>query len=86
MIEDILVAEFIVDEFQCDFDAGGEFDCEFVNGVRNSDYEGSYTVTPTEQTQTLPTGNRLLGQDIIVNPIPSNYGLITWDGSKITVS
>ena len=84
--EDYLVAEFIVDEFQCDFDAGGQFDCEFVNGVKEADYEGSYSVTPTEQTQTLQTANKLLGQDITVNPISSNYGLITWDGVKLTVS
>ena len=29
---------------------------------------------------------RVLAQDIVVNPIPSNYGLITYDGSTITVS
>ena len=85
--EDFLVADFqIVDEFQCDFNIRSEFDCEFDNGIKNSDYEGSYTVTPTEQTQTLQTTSKLLGQDITINPIPSNYGLITWDGTRLTVS
>ena len=49
-------------------------------------YTGDYTITPSAQTQTLPTENRQLTGNIIVNPIPSNYGLITWDGSTITVS
>lgn len=50
------------------------------------DYEGSYTVTPTQSTQTLPTADKNLAYDITVNPIPSNYGLITWNGSVLTVS
>lgn len=49
-------------------------------------YSGAYTVTPTEEEQVLSTENRTLVQDIVVNPIPNNYGLITWDGSAITVS
>ena len=49
-------------------------------------YEGSYTVTPSSQTQTLSTMNMTLLNDITVNPIPSNYGLITYDGTIITVS
>ena len=49
-------------------------------------YDGVYEVTPSEQEQVLRTGLRALSQDIVVNPIPSNYGLITYDGSAITVS
>lgn len=49
-------------------------------------YEGSYFVTPTRETQTLPTRNKVLLDDIEVAPIPDNYGLITWDGSTLTVS
>lgn len=49
-------------------------------------YEGSYEVTPTQSTQILNTENRSTMQDIVINPIPSNYGLITWDGLVLTVS
>lgn len=49
-------------------------------------YEGQTTVTPTQETQVLQTAGLVVSQNIIVNPIPSNYGLITWDGSTITVS
>lgn len=52
----------------------------------NQIYDGPYEVTPTSETQILQTENKKLEQDIVVNPIPSNYGLITWNGSVITVS
>ena len=49
-------------------------------------YDGAVSVTPSAETQTLRTENKSLMSDIIINPIPNNYGLITWDGSTITVS
>lgn len=49
-------------------------------------YTGTYTVTPTMTTQILATAGRMLNEDITVNPIPSNYGLITYNGGIITVS
>ena len=49
-------------------------------------YEGPYTVTPSQETQTLSTERKISARDIIINPIPSCYGLITWDGSVLTVS
>lgn len=49
-------------------------------------YEGAYTVIPTSERQVLPTERTMPVQDIIVEPIPSNYGLITWDGATLTVS
>ena len=50
------------------------------------DYEGPYEITPTEEAQTLPTAGTKLTDNITVNPIPNNYGLITWNGSFIRVS
>ena len=49
-------------------------------------YEGAYTVTPSGSTQTLSTAGMKMTGNVVVNPIPSNYGLITWNGSTITVS
>lgn len=51
-----------------------------------STYTGAYEVTPTTDTQTLSTEDLLMTANVVVNPIPSNYGLITWDGSTLTVS
>ena len=49
-------------------------------------YDGPYEVTPTAETQTLDTEDKVLAQSVVINPIPSNYGLITWNGSVLTVS
>lgn len=49
-------------------------------------YDGEYEFTPTQSTQTVQISGKAASQDIIINPIPSNYGLITWNGSVLTVS
>lgn len=50
------------------------------------DYTGPLTVTPTQQTQILPTAETGLQDNITIEPIPSNYGLITWNGTVLLVS
>ena len=50
------------------------------------EYEGSYDVTPSDTTQTIEIKNKRATENIVINPIPSNYGKITWDGSVLTVS
>lgn len=49
-------------------------------------YEGTVEVTPSTEEQRLETANFYMRDDIIVNPIPNNYGLITYNGSIITIS
>lgn len=49
-------------------------------------YTGTYEVTPTQETQILNTTNLMMAENVVINPIPSNYGLITWNGSVLTVS
>lgn len=49
-------------------------------------YDGPYEFTPTEETQTIEIEERTARHDITINPIPSNYGLITWNGVTLTVS
>lgn len=49
-------------------------------------YIGEYEVTPSSETQTLDTTGKRMTRPVVVNPIPSNYGLITWNGSFLTVS
>ena len=79
-------AELIIDgEIALDMSEDGE------TGVvlKVSDYtmyEGPYEVTPTQETQTLDTAGKLCSEDVIVNPIPQNYGLITWNGVSLKVS
>lgn len=49
-------------------------------------YEGNYEITPSEELQTLPTANRQLARDIVVAPIPKNYGQITYSGGGIIIT
>ena len=48
-------------------------------------YDGGYEVTPSEEAQTLNTAGCVLSKDIVVDPIPLNYGRITWNGTVLTV-
>ena len=73
-------------KFNVEFTQNDNFNVDFGEGVKSGDYTGPYEVTPSEETQMLPTTNRTLESSIVINPIPSNYGLITWNGSFITVS
>ena len=49
-------------------------------------YAGSYEVTPSDETQTLNVEGKRMEHPLVVKPIPSNYGLITWNGTVITVT
>lgn len=49
-------------------------------------YDGPTEFTPTQETQTVLTARRVLLENITINPIPQNYGLITYNGNIITVS
>lgn len=55
-------------------------------GGSSPPFTGEYEYTPTEDTQTIAIQGKRATQDIVINPIPSNYGLITWNGTTITVS
>lgn len=50
-----------------------------------SQYEGPYAVTPAQEAQTLATEGLVMIGDIVVKPIPSNYGRIAWNGVTLTV-
>ena len=56
------------------------------NAILPPSYEGDYEVTPSAETQTLNTDHLYMMDNITINPIPSNYGLVTYNGSTITVS
>lgn len=49
-------------------------------------YEGAMEWTPSAQAQTIEIANKKAQDNIVINPIPNNYGLITWNGSILTVS
>ena len=48
-------------------------------------YTGETEVTPTDETQTLYTAGLKVPENIIVKPIPSNYGKVSYNGSFIFI-
>ena len=77
-------------EILFEIDDDGVIDLEVGDPVILSDvfpdYEGEYRFTPGPETQILETRNRVLRERIVIDPIPRNYGLITYNGRTITVS
>lgn len=64
-------------------------ECGVITKVIGQDlptYTGETVVTPSETEQVLATADKVVTRNIVINPIPSNYGLITWNGSTLTVS
>lgn len=53
---------------------------------RTTVYDGAHEWTPTDSVQTIEIANKKALENIKINPIPNNYGLITWNGSTLTVS
>ena len=67
----------------CEEQLSGSFD---LFELPENQYQVFYQFTPSSQTQYAPTAYMTCLGDIKINPIPSNYGLITYDGTIITVS
>ena len=49
-------------------------------------YSGSTDFIPSTEIQVINTADTVVNQNIVIEPIPKNYGLITWNGSTLTVS
>lgn len=78
-----------VSEFNLGFAEEASFCIGFESGMAPmpcTPFEGPYEVTPTRETQIVPAAGKLMLEPLVVNPIPQNYGLITYSGFEITVS
>lgn len=49
-------------------------------------YSGAYSAIPTQEQQEFATAGKMMRDHFIVEPIPQNYGLITYNGFELTVS
>ena len=49
-------------------------------------FPGPYDYTPTGSAQVLETKGKTMKENLTIAPVPSNYGLITWNGAFLTVS
>lgn len=76
------------DHFNASFSESNNFAGGFgeVQYVKVGDYyDGDYSATPSEGSQTIPTALKLMAHDFVIQPIPSNYGRISWNGSTLSV-
>lgn len=48
-------------------------------------YTGDYEFTPAQETQTVAIAGRMATQNITINPIPSNYGRVSWNGAYLHI-
>lgn len=63
------------------------FDMDVGTAIRISGKMQQKSVTPTQEEQIVLADSQYDGlSKVTINPIPSNYGLISWDGSILTVS
>ena len=74
-----------IEDDALEFDAFVETDIVISGGSVNW-YDGPYEFTPTVSEQIIDIANKTAIDNITINPIPNNYGLITWNGTTITVS
>ena len=51
----------------------------------NIPFTGDYKYTPSQSQQIIPISGKKATSNIIIDPIPNNYGLISWNGSILTV-
>lgn len=61
-------------------------DITIPKAVAVEEYAGPYEYTPSAEEQVVEISGKRATQNITVGAIPQNYGLITWDGTTITVS
>lgn len=72
-----------------DDDVGIEWGADEYIRTHSTDYptyDGPTEFTPSRESQVVETTEHVLLADIVINPIPSNYGLIQWNGAVLTVS
>lgn len=54
--------------------------------VDAEEYTGSYIFTPSEETQTIQIDHLLAVQNIVICPIPNNYGKISKRGAVLIIT
>lgn len=50
------------------------------------EYTGQMEFTPTMESQVVGVRGFYMAEDIVINPIPQNYGLVTWNGHSLRIS
>lgn len=75
-------------KFEVAFEEDSKFEMKwtYADASSKDEYMGSYEVIPSEEEQSLSTTDKILTRDVIIKPIPNNYGLITWNGATLMIT
>ena len=84
MSADLSVTENIQGTLSLEKNVAADISLPF--SIGGQPYTGEYEVTPNLEIQVLNTNGKSMRNNVTINPIPSNYGLITWNGYTLTVS
>lgn len=74
--------------YTANFDNNENFHADFgeVTSILPDPYDGEYEITPSQEQQVLETANKSMARNVVINPIPSNYGLVEWNGTVLMIS
>lgn len=61
------------------------FDIDASHGSSLPEYKGETVVVPSEEEQILKTGGHTVNDDIVIKPIPSNWGKISYNGAFLMI-
>lgn len=91
VVLDAVLAERMIDVDVFVYDTIVDVEAELYTDVhtydsRTSIYDGKHEFTPSSETQIINTQDKIVTKDIVIKPIPPNYGLISWNGAVLTVS
>lgn len=54
-------------------------------GIVHTEYQGATIYTPLAIPQTIQARGKIVLENIIINPIPQNYGRVSFNGRVMTV-
>lgn len=60
----------------------GEIQEVSIDGGNFPRYSGPYEIEPAGEEQILQTKDKITTQDIIIKPVPKEYGLVTYNQDK----
>ncbi len=91
MNETIVLDVQITEQYEADVSVDGNIEAEadgsiVVNKIVADEFEGAYEYTPTQNTQVIEIAQKKAVQNITINPIPQNCGLVTWHGAFLHIS
>lgn len=70
----------LIVDLEVESDAEYEMEIDTQIGSNVEEYEGSYTVTPSDSQITLETANKLLTQNVTVEAVPSTKNVQVYNG------